>query len=345
MNNEIYWEAVKQNDRRFDGIFYTCVSSTKIFCRPSCTARLPKRKNVNFVSSIAEAETRGFRACLRCKPKEKIAVDEQVLKMTKVCELIETEEDPVLESLGEMVGLSPAHLQRTFTKIIGVSPKKYAEARKIEKFKKGIQEGSPVTDAMYDAGYGSSSRLYEKAAAKLGMTPATYKKGGEGMKIEYTITGCELGRLLVARTEKGICGVKFGDDDTTLEADLRSEYPNAGISDGKRSLKNYVEAILGHLEGKARKLDLPIDVRATAFQMRVWEELRKIPYGETLSYKEVAEKIGNEKAVRAVASACAKNRVALVIPCHRVIGSNGKMSGYRWGIERKKKLIDKEKGR
>ncbi|MCB1024128.1 MAG: bifunctional DNA-binding transcriptional regulator/O6-methylguanine-DNA methyltransferase Ada, partial [Acidobacteria bacterium] len=335
MNDELYWEAVKQNDSRFDGVFFTCVASTKIFCKPSCKARLPKRENVNFADSILEAEEKGFRACLRCKPKESIAVDEQVLKVVKACKLIEAEESISLVSLGEQVGLSAAHLQRTFKKIIGVSPKKYAEAKRIENFKSGIQEGSEVTEAMYDAGYGSSSRLYEDASGKLGMTPAAYKKGGEGMTIEYTVTDCELGRLLVARTEKGICGVKFGDHDVQLLEDLAAEYSNAVISKGNRNLKEFVDAILEHLAGKRPRLDLPVDVHATAFQMRVWEELRKIPYGETLSYKDVAEKIGNEKAVRAVASACAKNRVALVIPCHRVIGSNGKMSGYRWGIERK----------
>ncbi|MCB1025873.1 MAG: bifunctional DNA-binding transcriptional regulator/O6-methylguanine-DNA methyltransferase Ada, partial [Acidobacteria bacterium] len=317
-------------------------TSTKIFCKPSCTARLPKKENVNFVDWIAEAETKGFRACQRCKPKETIVVNHQVQKILAACELIESEENFDLESLGEKVGLSAAHLQRTFKKMIGVSPKKYAEARRIEKFKGGIQEGSEVTEPMYDAGYGSSSRLYESASKKLGMTPATYKKGGEGMEIEITITNCELGRLLVARTKKGICGVKFGDEDSKLLEELKAEYPNAEIIAGGENLREFIDAIIAHLAGERPQLDLPIDVKATAFQMRVWEELRKIPYGKTLSYKDVAKKIGNEKAFRAVASACAKNKVALVIPCHRVIGSSGKMSGYRWGIERKKKLIEKE---
>ena len=343
INNEIFWRAVKENDKRFDGIFFTCVTSTKIFCKPSCPARLPKRDNVFFVSSSERAEDKGFRACLRCKPNAVGLIDEQVEKTLRACELIEVEENISLNKLSGILGVSLSHFQRMFTKIIGVSPKKYAEARRLEKFKSEVRKGSEVTEAMYEAGFSSSSRLYENSSAKLGMTPGTYKKGGEGMKIDFTIVDCTLGLLLVARTKKGICGVKFGDDEEGLFEDLKAEYPKAEISKDEDQLKEFVAAILKHLEGKMPNLDLPIDVQATAFQMQVWEALRKIPYGETLSYSEVAEKIGNKKAVRAVASACAKNRVALVIPCHRVIGTNGKMSGYLWGIERKKQLIEREK--
>lgn len=343
MNNEIFWQAVKENDRRFDGLFWTCVKTTKIFCRPSCTARLPKRKNVYFVESIENAETDGFRACLRCKPKVETVVDSKVQTVLKVCDLLETEENITLENLSHKLNVSQFHLQRTFKEIIGVSPKKYSENRRVEKFKSEIKDGRDVTDAIYEAGFGSSSRLYEKASDKLGMTPKTYQRNGKGMKINWTITDCDLGRLLVARTDKGICGVKFGDGDDALLRDLTDEYSEAEITEDDKKLKGFVKVILLHLEGKSPNLDLPIDVQATAFQMQVWEALRKIPYGETLSYKEVAENIGNTKAVRAVASACAKNRVALVIPCHRVIGSTGKMSGYRWGIERKKQLLEKEK--
>lgn len=342
MNNEIYWQAVKQNDKRFDGLFWTCVKTTKIFCKPSCTARLPKRQNVFFVDSFEKAENKGFRACLRCKPKVEKVVDSKVQTVLQACELLETEEEISLENLGNKLDVSSYHLQRTFKEVIGVSPKKYAENRRMEKFKSEINDGRDVTDAMYEAGFGSSSRLYEKASTKLGMTPKTYQKKGKGMKINWTITDCNLGRLLVARTDKGICGVKFGDKDKELFEDLQNEYSEADLSKDDKNLKEYVEAILQYLDGKELDLDLPIDVQATAFQMKVWEALRKIPYGETLSYSEVAEKIGNKKAVRAVASACAKNRVALVIPCHRVIGTNGKMSGYRWGIERKKRLLEKE---
>lgn len=343
MNEDILWQAVKENDKRFDGIFFTCVTSTKIFCRPSCSARLPKRENVYFVDSIKTAETDGFRACLRCKPRSETEVDSKIKKVLEACELLETEEDISLEGLSNKLKMSSYHLQRTFKSVIGVSPKKFAENRRIERFKSELKAGRDVTDAMYESGFNSSSRLYENASKKLGMTPKTYKKGGKGMKINWTITDCDLGRLLVARTEKGVCGVKFGDRDKELLDDLKTEYARAEISENKGNLEEFVLAILAHLAGKTPNLDLPIDVQSTAFQMQVWEELRNIPYGETLSYGDVAAKIGNKKAVRAVASACAKNRVALVIPCHRVIGTNGKMSGYRWGIERKKKLLENEK--
>lgn len=343
MNNEIFWQAVKENDKRFDGLFWTCVKTTKIFCKPSCTARLPKRENIIFVDSVENAETKGFRACLRCKPKLENLVDPQVQTILNACELLENEENLSLENLSNKLDISSYHLQRTFKKIVGVSPKKYAEMKRLEKFKDEIKNGNDVTDALYESGFGSSSRLYENASSKLGMTPKTYQKGGKGMKINWTITDCELGRLLVARTSKGICGVKFGDADSELVDDLKAEYSKAEIHEDNEDLKEYVEAILEHLKGNEPNLDLPLDVQATAFQMQVWETLRKIPYGETMSYSEVAEKIGNKKAVRAVASACAKNRVALVIPCHRVIGTTGKMSGYRWGIERKIALLDKEK--
>lgn len=213
----------------------------------------------------------------------------------------------------------------------------------MEKFKSEVRGGSDVVTAMYDAGFGSSSRLYEKAAENLGMTPTTYKKGGEGMKINYTVTDCELGRILVGRTIKGLCSVAFADDDAELEQNLKEEYPNAEIIKDAGVLKSFVDEILQHLAGKQKRLDLPLDIQATAFQMRVWELLRKIPFGETVSYSQIAEMLGDKKKVRAVAQACAKNRVAVVIPCHRVVASDGKLSGYRWGVERKRKLLEHEK--
>ena len=343
MNNEIFWQAVQQKDLRFEGLFFTCVKTTKIFCKPTCTAKLPKRENVEFVKTWQEAETKGFRACLRCQPKLEITVNPQVETVLQACELLETVENISLESLSEKLSLSPYHLQRTFKEIVGVSPKKYAENLRLEKFKSEIKQGSDVVTAMYESGYGSSSRLYENITDKLGMTPKTYKRGGKGMKIEYTITDCELGKMLVARTEKGVCAVTFGDDENFLFERLSSEYSNAEITKNETNLKEYVDAILQNLAGKNKRIVLPVDVQATAFQMQVWDALRKIPYGETLSYKQVAENLGNPKAVRAVARACATNKVAVVIPCHRVVGSNGSLSGYRWGIERKKKLIETEK--
>lgn len=343
MENEVFWNAVKTNDARFDGAFYLGVKTTGIYCRPSCTARLPKRENTAFFQSWEAAERSGLRACLRCKPKEHTAADPKVEKILKACEMLESDDLYSLEDLAAEVGLSPFHLQRSFKEVIGVSPKKYSEAIRMEKFKEGLRSGSDVVTAMYDSGFGSSSRLYEKASENLGMTPAAYKKGGQGVAINYTITDCELGRILVARTIKGLCNVAFGDDDAALEENLKNEYPKAEIVKDAEVLKTFVEEILKHLAGKKKRLDLPIDIQATSFQMQVWELLRKIPYGETVSYSQIAEMLGDKKKVRAVARACASNRVAVVIPCHRVVGSDGKLTGYRWGVERKEQLLRAEK--
>ena len=342
MENEIFWQAVKLNDARFDGAFFLGVRTTGIYCRPLCRARLPKRENVEFYPTFAAAESKGFRACLRCFPNKIETIDPQVSKMLKACELLETDEVPTLDQLASELNLSPYHLQRSFKEIIGVSPKKYAQSKRIEKFKSGLGDGRDVVTAMYDAGFTSSSRLYEKASETLGMTPTVYKKGGIGMTINYTITDCELGRILVASTIKGLCSVAFADDDSSLEDNLRNEYSNAEIVKDAVVLKDFVDEILKHLAGKNRRLDLPLDIQATAFQMQVWDLLRQIPFGETVSYSQLAEKLGDKKKVRAVARACATNRVAVVIPCHRVIASDGKLSGYRWGIQRKRSLLENE---
>ncbi|MGH9949312.1 MAG: bifunctional DNA-binding transcriptional regulator/O6-methylguanine-DNA methyltransferase Ada [Pyrinomonadaceae bacterium] len=345
MDTEILWNAVKANDARFDGTFYLGVKTTGIYCKPSCRARTPKRENVAFFATLREAERAGLRACLRCKPRNATSIDPQIEKIMLACELLESDNVYSLDDLSAEIGLSSYHLQKSFKAIIGVSPKKYSEAKRMEKFKNELREGGDVTTAMYDAGFGSSSRLYEKASADLGMTPSTYKKGGQGMKINFAITDCELGRILVARTIKGLCNVAFADDDKTLEKNLKKEFPNAEIVKDAFVLKDFVDAILKHLAGEKKRLDLPLDIQATAFQMQVWELLRKIPYGETVSYSQIAEQLGDKKKVRAVAQACGSNRVAVVIPCHRVIGSNGKLSGYRWGIERKKQLLETERSK
>jgi AraC family transcriptional regulator of adaptative response/methylated-DNA-[protein]-cysteine methyltransferase len=342
MESDIFWRAVQARDARFDGAFVFAVKTTGIFCRPSCSARPAKRENVEFFDAIERAETSGFRACLRCRPKLSPSADPAVLKVMRACEVLETDEQATLNTLSEELGLSPSYLQRTFKEIIGISPKKYAEARRLERFKTGLRAGSDVVTALYEAGFGSSSRLYEKAAENLGMTPAVYKKGGKGMKINYLITECELGKLLVARTPRGICSVTFGDDNNGLRDNLTEEFPNAEIAEGAEDLASAVDAILKYLAGKNKRLVLPLDLQATAFQMQVWDFLRKIPYGETRSYSQVAEAIGDRKKVRAVAQACARNRVAVVIPCHRVVASDGKLSGYRWGVERKSKLLSAE---
>jgi len=342
METNIFWQAVQNNDARFNGAFVYAVNSTKIYCKPSCSSRLPKRENVQFFTSTETAEAQGFRSCLRCLPKSE-TTDPQIEIVLRVCEIIESEEQSALENLSAGLNLSPAHLQKIFKELIGVSPKKFAEIKRLEKFKSEINNGSDVVGAMYEAGYGSSSRLYENVSQKLGMTPKVYGRKGRNMKIEFTITECDLGKLLVARTEKGVCAVTFGDDEITLTENLANEYQHAEIRRDESNLKEYIEAITANLKGTNKTLDLPLDLQATAFQMRVWETLRKTPYGETVSYQTVAEKLGNKNAVRAVATACAANRVALVIPCHRVVRTNGELSGYRWGIERKKQILDKEK--
>ena len=343
METEIYWKAVATNDARFDGAFVYGVNSTGIYCKPSCASRLPKRENVSFFETSGKAEQNGFRACRRCQPKRE-TIDPQTETVLRAAALLEQSDEPVsLEELGAAVGLSAAHLQKTFKEIIGVSPKKYMEMKRLEKFKAEITRGSDLVSAMYEAGFGSSSRLYENVSEKLGMTPKTYAAKGKNMSINYTITDCALGKLLVARTAKGVCAVAFGDDEKTLREDLFKEYKNAAVSEDNADLKDYVQAVLANLAGTSKTLDLPLDLQATAFQMRVWSELRKIPYGETVSYTDVAEKLGNKRAVRAVATACASNRVALVVPCHRVVGKGGALSGYRWGVERKKAILEKEK--
>lgn len=342
METDLYWHAVKTNDVRFDGAFVLGVKTTGIYCKPSCRARLPKRENVDFYPSARVAERRGFRACKLCRPDEVGGIDPRIAKILKACQLMAGDDVLTLDDLSASVGLSSYHLQRSFKEIMGVSPKKYAETKRMERFKDELKDGSDVTTAMYDAGFGSSSRLYEKAIENLGMTPAVYKKGGTGMKINFTITDSELGKLLVGRTKRGICSVTFGDDERSLHEALVREFPNAEIAEDAENLKGAVDAIIGFLAGKTRRLELPLDLQATAFQMQVWEFLRKIPYGETRSYTEVAEALGDKKKVRAVAQACARNRVAAVIPCHRVVASDGKLSGYRWGVERKKELLARE---
>ena len=343
METEVFWKAVQTRDARFDGAFVFGVKTTGVFCRPSCTAKAAKRENVEFFDGFEGAEFSGFRACLRCKPKQADRVHPQIELVMRALDVITEYTEISLDELSRQLSSSPSYLQRTFKQIVGISPKKYAEVKRVERFKDELRGGSDIVTAMYEAGYGSSSRLYEKAVGNLGMTPAVYKKGGKGMNINFVITDCELGKLLVARTSRGICSVTFGDDVGGLREGLEKEFLNAVIAEDADGLKNAVDAILKYLAGKNKRLVLPLDLKATAFQMQVWDFLKKIPYGETRSYTEVAEAIGDRKKVRAVAQACAKNRVAVVIPCHRVVASDGKLSGYRWGVERKQRLLENEK--
>src|SRR6185503_10222133 len=309
----------------------------------------PRRENVRFFQVPEAAEQAGFRACRRCHPRRARTSDPQIELVRRVCHLIdEHDEDlPTLQKLSAETEVSAHHLQRTFKEIMGITPRQYADSRRLKDFKTNIKKGGSVTDAMYDAGYGSSRGLYEKSGTHLGMTPATYGRGGKGMRIIYTIANCSLGRLLVAATERGICSVALGDSDAELTTGLFTEYPKASIDSKDTSispqLNLWLEKVLAGLNGQSPRIDLPLDIQATAFQWRVWEELRRIPLGETRSYQQIAEAIGKPKAVRAVASACAGNHAALVIPCHRVIREDKSLGGYRWGLERKKALIEKER--
>jgi AraC family transcriptional regulator, regulatory protein of adaptative response / methylated-DNA-[protein]-cysteine methyltransferase len=344
-NNEQLWQAVVAKDARFDGQFVFAVSSTGIYCRPSCPSRRAHRERVKFFNLPEAAEQAGFRACLRCQPQRARVLDPQIGLVQRICHLLDSSESETvkLAELASQTGVSVFHLQRTFKKVMGISPRQYLAARKFNNFKARVRKGESVTSSLYDSGFNSSSRLYEHAAAELGMTPATYSRGGRGVKIGYTIVGSAMGRLLVAITERGVCAIRMGDSDAKLEKDLREEFPQAQIERTDAVLRELVQKILNHLEDDEPRLDLPLDIRATAFQRQVWEKLRAIPYGQTVSYGDVAKALGKPGAVRAVGRACATNPVALVIPCHRVVREDKSLGGYRWGLERKKKLLEHER--
>ena len=338
------WLAVEAKNREFDGVFYFGVQTTGIFCRPSCSSRPPKRQNVSFFVTPIEAERAGFRACLRCKPKNEYEPGPAALLIQKAFELLKSDEIEIasIDDLSIRLNVSPGHLQKTFKGVLGLSPKEVLDMMRLENFKRNVRE-TDVTTSLYESGFGSSRALYEKAGEALGMTPAIYKKGGKDMKINYTIVDSRLGKLMVAATEKGICSVSFGDTAGELESGLRKEFFAASIDKNDAELKDAVNTILKSLDGEKMILTLPLDLHASAFQLRVWAELRKIPYGETRSYGQIAASLGTPKSFRAVARACATNPVALVNPCHRVIAADGKLSGYKWGIERKKQILDSEK--
>jgi len=355
--DEKLWQAVQARDRRADGAFVYAVRSTGIYCRPSCASRKPRREQVEFFSLPEAAEQQGFRACLRCRPRLARLRDPRAAVVARVCAEIEAHIDAdgrkigdgdgremrmTLGTLSAVAGMSAHQLERAFRSVMGISPRQYADARRMRRLKSSLRKGDDVTTALYDAGFGSSSRLYERAPAQLGMTPATYRQGGAGMKIHYTIVSSPLGRLLVGATDRGISALYLGKDDGPLESSLRKEYPRAEIQRERNGLEGWVGKILEHLRGREPNLDLPTDVQATAFQRRVWEELRKIPYGTTRTYSQVARAIGKPTAIRAVARACAMNPVSVVVPCHRVVREDGNLAGYRWGLERKLALLQHE---
>ncbi|MBI2833879.1 MAG: bifunctional DNA-binding transcriptional regulator/O6-methylguanine-DNA methyltransferase Ada [Acidobacteria bacterium] len=337
------WQAVLARDPRFDGRFVYAVRSTGIYCRPSCASRRPDRRYVRMFRAPDAAERAGYRPCRRCRPKAangRPAIE----KVRLACEAIATRagERLTLAALAREMGMSPSHFQRTFTGIVGISPRRYADACRVDRLKTRLREGSEVTDALYDAGYGSSSRLYESANRRIGMTPATYRRGGRGARIGFTVVPSRFGRVLIAATERGICALSLGDGVRKLETWLREEYPSAEIVRDDRGLRAHAQALADHLTGRQPDIDLPLDVRASAFQRRVWDELQRIPYGQTRSYGEVAVALGKPTAARAVARACATNLVSIVIPCHRVVRSSGHLGGYRWGMDRKRAILEQE---
>ncbi len=341
------WKAVLAKDGHFDGAFVYGVNSTGIYCRPSCPAKRPRRDQVRFFPMPAAAEQAGFRPCRRCHPEEATIRDPQVERVQRLCRHIESHdsaEEPLsLTAMGKLLETSPHHLQRLFKRHMGITPSQYAEAWRVRRLKERLRKGETVTRALYEAGYGSASRLYERASTRLGMSPGTYLRGGKGMHIRYGTADSALGRILVAATEKGVCAVRLGKSDAALSVSLAREYPAAEIRKDQAGLADYLDALLKHLEGRQPNLNLPLDVQVTAFQWQVYEALRGIPYGQTRSYAEVAAAIGRPRAVRAVARACAANPAALVIPCHRVIRRDGRSGGYRWGDETKQWLLDREK--
>jgi AraC family transcriptional regulator of adaptative response/methylated-DNA-[protein]-cysteine methyltransferase len=349
MNTEQCWQAIERRDRELDGKFFFGVTTTGVYCRPSCPSRRPLRKNVRFYETPAQAERDGLRPCLRCHPGA--IGDPAAERIRELCRYLESnpEQAPDLADLAARAGLSRFHLQRSFKAVAGVTPKQYLEACRMRKLKSSLREATGVADAVYDAGFGSSSRVYERADTRLGMTPRQYRQGGRGVAISYVTVDSPVGLMMIGATDRGLCFVQFGTAEEELLAALRKEYPSAAIEPmgGPQppEFREWIDALTAHLSGNRPRLDLPLDIRATAFQMRVWNYLQSIPYGEVQSYSEVAGGIGQPTATRAVARACAGNTVALVIPCHRVIRGTGELGGYRWGLDRKRTLIDLERKR
>ncbi|MBI2586117.1 MAG: bifunctional DNA-binding transcriptional regulator/O6-methylguanine-DNA methyltransferase Ada [Rhodospirillales bacterium] len=349
MTDETRWARVLARDEASDGAFVYAVASTGVYCRPSCPSRRPARDKVSFFALPGLAEAAGYRACKRCRPADAKARDPRLKAVGRALAAIAASDNgtPTLAALAKIANLSPHYLQRLFTDLVGLSPRRYGEALRLGRLKENLRNGGGVADALYGAGYGSSSRLYEKAPKHLGMTPATYAKGGKGAAIAFATASSPLGRLLVAATDKGVAMVALGDDDRTLENELKREFPLARLMRDRGRLAGHVENVLARLAGKKTSAALPLDVRATAFQGRVWRALQEIPAGETRSYGAIAEMIGRPGAARAVGRACALNPVAVVVPCHRAVGNAGALTGYRWGVERKRKLLatEREAGR
>jgi len=343
LDDDQRWDAVIARDERHNGEFVFAVATTGVYCRPSCPARRPRRENVTFYSRPEQAEKAGFRACLRCRPRS-VTGDSQADLAKEICRYIEQHlDEPItLERLGKVFRQSPFHLQRRFKAALGITPREYADSCRMRLLKRNLQAGDNVTRAMYDAGYGSSSRLYEKTRSQLGMTPDKYRRGAIAASIRYACADSALGRMLIAATDKGVCSIQFACSDGELIEGLKREFPFAVRKADDGGLKAWVDALLSKMTGRELNAALPLDIRATAFQRRVWTYLQSIPFGTTRSYSQVAKGIGQPSASRAVARACATNPVAVAIPCHRVVREDGGISGYRWGVERKKALLEME---
>ncbi len=338
------WRSVCARDASADGRFVYAVKSTGVYCRPTCPARRPKRVNVEFFTAPEGAERAGYRACLRCRPNKTAGMTRQAAAVAKACAMIESaEETPALPELAHAAGMSESHFHRVFKQTLGVTPRQYAAACRAEKLRAGLTNGGSVTDAIYEAGYGSSSRVYERAGSLLGMTPKQYRDGAARMTIRFAIADSPLGRVLAAATEKGVCTIEMGDHDEGLRQSLRSRFSRAELNEDTEGLRDWLTLTLAFLDDPSKGLALPLDIRGTAFQCRVWQALQQIPVGQTRSYGEVAASLGAPGSARAVARACASNQVALAIPCHRVVRGDGGLSGYRWGVARKRALLEKER--
>jgi len=340
------WRAVERRDTLYDGQFVYAVSSTMIYCRPSCPSRRPSRANVSFFADCEDAERAGYRACLRCQPRESDTAKMKAIQAARLYLNQNADRAVSLSELAKHVGLSASHLQRSFKDALGMSPKQYQDAQRVSLFKLRLRSGDTVSRATYEAGFGSSSRVYERSDAMLGMTPASYRRGGAGVHIDYTIADAPIGRVLVATTDRGVCAVELGETDADVERALRADFPEAAIERSDEAHHTWVRAVLDRIRDphRSRPNRIPLDVDGTAFQLQVWRALQEIPAGEQRSYREIAQSIGRPKATRAVARACATNRLAVVVPCHRVVREDGALSGYKWGVERKRRLLDEEAG-
>jgi AraC family transcriptional regulator, regulatory protein of adaptative response / methylated-DNA-[protein]-cysteine methyltransferase len=342
-NDDARWNAVERRDREADGTFVYSVRTTGVYCRPSCAARLPRRENVAFHASCADAERAGFRPCKRCRPNEASLAERQAAAVANACRLIEEAEDlPSLDALAQAAGLSRFHFHRVFKAVTGVTPKVYADAHRGKRVRDELTRTDTVTEAIYGAGFNSNGRFYAASSDLLGMTPKEFRAGGRGNVIRFAVGECSFGAILVAATEKGVCAIEFGDDPDALVRGLEDRFPQAQLVGGDTAFEQLVAKVVGFVEAPAQGLDLPLDIRGTAFQRRVWNAIRAIPAGATASYGDIARRIGAPKSVRSVAQACASNGLAVAIPCHRVVRTDGSASGYRWGVARKRALLARE---